>query len=210
MEYSRTDTGQPCRSRSVREYWLTGFWMETVAPGMTAPDGSVTTPLIEPELDWAEIVVRISLKIERQISKREWCAWRCAWSNASWNSLIFELALLKKWQSDQAEAGSSARRKRCVRGIAAQMEPQRGWRRWIPAECGTARRGVLCNAQLCKEHNLNGRAVNMGVSQLCRGAEEEKKCEESYEQNAPGRIEAPRLPARRIDGRNYSAISRSV
>jgi hypothetical protein len=27
--------------------------METIAPGMTAPDGSVTIPLMEPALDWA-------------------------------------------------------------------------------------------------------------------------------------------------------------
>src|ERR1700729_1468698 len=27
--------------------------METIAPGMTAPEGSVTIPLMEPALDWA-------------------------------------------------------------------------------------------------------------------------------------------------------------
>jgi hypothetical protein len=37
----------------VRRYPLTGFSTVTVAPGTTAPDGSVTVPLIEPELDCA-------------------------------------------------------------------------------------------------------------------------------------------------------------
>jgi hypothetical protein len=38
---------------AVLEYLLTGFCMETVAPGTTAPDGSVTVPPTEPEFDCA-------------------------------------------------------------------------------------------------------------------------------------------------------------
>jgi hypothetical protein len=34
---------------TVRVYWLTGFSITMVAPGMTAPDGSVTVPDIEDE-----------------------------------------------------------------------------------------------------------------------------------------------------------------
>ena len=45
------------------------------------------------------------------------------------------------------------------------------------------------------------RAVNMGVSQLCRGAEEEKKSEESYEQNAGDCMQPSHLPAQKHDYR---------
>jgi hypothetical protein len=37
----------------VLVYALTGFWMETDATGITAPDGSLTVPVTDPELDCA-------------------------------------------------------------------------------------------------------------------------------------------------------------
>jgi hypothetical protein len=44
---------------AVLEYLLTGFSIETVAPGTTAPEGSVTVPPMRPEFDCAYRVEKI-------------------------------------------------------------------------------------------------------------------------------------------------------
>jgi hypothetical protein len=50
--------------------------METAAPGITAPVGSDTVPLIEPELDWASSLENTAehtrMNKEKRILRRNW------------------------------------------------------------------------------------------------------------------------------------------
>jgi hypothetical protein len=74
-----------------------------VAPGTTAPEGSVTVPLIEPELDWAWIDPKIAENTNTNTNER---MLRVGMRMRSLlRFLIFEIELLKNLQSVQAEAG---------------------------------------------------------------------------------------------------------
>jgi hypothetical protein len=76
--------------------------MVTVAPGTTDPDGSVTAPLIEPELDCAWTVQNIAENTNTDTNER---MLRVGMRMRSLlRFLIFETELLTSWQSVQAEA----------------------------------------------------------------------------------------------------------